>query len=407
MAAGTDTVRQQVAYDDEERPPTRSPGPTGEQALVLAEIHQQLKAVKAERDAALEQLDLVRQQLAETSRAGTGDGGEQQEEVQRDSWERLRRLGADAGWLVEARTVEVTEVDVASGAFGVTHRALWRGGEVAVKQVRVSTPEEAMCFLREVEAMSSVRHPCVLPFIGAVLSPPDATWILADWMPGGDLATWLHGDRTKGIPKLQRPLSHRLQKALEVAAGMQALQELRPPIMHRDLKPSNVLLDGAGVARVGDMGLAKRCTEEMRGSATGETGTYLYMAPEVMRHEPYDSKVDVFSWAVLAAEMVSGETPYHEWAMEPEQIALAVAHHNLRPTLPHDLLPGVASLLRLAWDPNPVKRPFFRDITRDLRRLLKREHLEGHGPGTMHSANPVGNFIRGLGFGAGRPWSAR
>lgn len=39
---------------------------------------------------------------------------------------------------------------------------------------------------------------------------------------------------------------------------MQALQESSPPIVHRDLKPSNVLLDSAGVARVADLGLARR-----------------------------------------------------------------------------------------------------------------------------------------------------
>lgn len=65
---------------------------------------------------------------------------------------------------------------------------------------------------------------------------------------------------------------------------MQALHGQHPCIMHRDLKPSNVFMDAGGHARVGDFGLTRRLMpHESRASLTGETGTYLYMAPEVMR----------------------------------------------------------------------------------------------------------------------------
>ena len=58
----------------------------------------------------------------------------------------------------------------------------------------------------------------------------------------------------------------------------------RPPLTCSDLKPSNVFVDAGGAARVGDFGLARRLLpDESRASLTGETGTYLYMAPEVMR----------------------------------------------------------------------------------------------------------------------------
>lgn len=64
---------------------------------------------------------------------------------------------------------------------------------------------------------------------------------------------------------------------------MCALEGSRPAILHRDLKPTNVYLDGGGACRVGDFGLARRLLAESRADLTGETGTYLYMAPEVMR----------------------------------------------------------------------------------------------------------------------------
>ena len=56
--------------------------------------------------------------------------------------------------------------ELGQGSFGTTYRGWWRGGEQAVKHVRVSTPDEATSFLREVHALSSLRHPNVMPFFG-------------------------------------------------------------------------------------------------------------------------------------------------------------------------------------------------------------------------------------------------
>jgi serine/threonine protein kinase len=72
---------------------------------------------------------------------------------------------------------------------------------------------------------------------------------------------------------------------MQVAQGMAALESLDPPIVHRDLKPSNIFIDGGGCARVADMNLSLRLHPDSLVNLTGETGTYMYMSPEMMRHE--------------------------------------------------------------------------------------------------------------------------
>ena len=55
---------------------------------------------------------------------------------------------------------------IGEGSFGTTYRGSWKGGECAVKCVRIANPDEAQSFLREVETLALIRHPNVMPFFG-------------------------------------------------------------------------------------------------------------------------------------------------------------------------------------------------------------------------------------------------
>lgn len=43
---------------------------------------------------------------------------------------------------------------------------------------------------------------------------------------------------------------------------------------------------------------------------TGEVGSYRYMAPELVKHEPYNAKADIYSWAVISWEILTVRRPY-------------------------------------------------------------------------------------------------
>jgi len=62
--------------------------------------------------------------------------------------------------------------------------------------------------------------------------------------------------------------------------------------IHRDLKSGNLLLSKSGTVKVTDFGLSRFL--DKTGDMTAETGTYRWMAPEVIRHEPYTKAVDVY-----------------------------------------------------------------------------------------------------------------
>lgn len=136
-------------------------------------------------------------------------------------------------------------------------------------------------------------------------------------------------------------------------------------MIHRDLKSANILLDGSRLA-ISDFGLS-RPYEVHKQEFTAETGSYRWMAPEVTRHEPYDEKFDMYSYACLAYEMVSYRRPFD--SMTVLEAAFAVARDGLRPELPVSCPPLIATLIRQCWAQRSEDRPSFTDVYRRLEEI--------------------------------------
>ncbi|KAK4372998.1 hypothetical protein RND71_008382 [Anisodus tanguticus] len=201
------------------------------------------------------------------------------------------------------------------------------------------------------------RHRFVLQPMGACLDPPDHGWIVTNVL-AMTLKDLLHGPgkrrKQRAIPL--PPFKERLIKAMEIAQGMQYLHEHKPMVIHRDLKPSNIFLDDSMHVRISDFGHARFLNDEDK-ALTGETfdliveksGTYVYMAQEVIRSEPNDEKSDVYSFGIILNEHVTGDYPYIETDYGPSKIALEVAEKGLRPELPEQDEP-LEELIQLSWD---------------------------------------------------------
>ncbi|GFH29521.1 dual specificity protein kinase shkE [Haematococcus lacustris] len=116
---------------------------------------------------------------------------------------------------------------------------------------------------------------------------------------------------------------------------------------------------------------------------SGQTGTLMYMSPEMFKEEPYTEAVDVFSFAVVMYELFHRYLMLHAISLEGtdeevEAYAERVSNGFRPPIAPH-LGPEFQSLLQQCWAQDPATRPRMDQVVQRLRQL----QLEGlMGPGT-------------------------
>jgi serine/threonine protein kinase len=84
------------------------------------------------------------------------------------------------------------------------------------------------------------------------------------------------------------------------------------------------------------------------------------MAPEVIEHNPYREKADVFSFGILLWELLTGRVPYEH--MTPLQAAVGVVQKGLRPLIPATCPEGLAATMRDCWQRDPQERPSFEEL---------------------------------------------
>jgi serine/threonine protein kinase len=142
-----------------------------------------------------------------------------------------------------------------------------------------------------------------------------------------------------------------------VARGMAFLHGLK--ILHRDLKPENIFLDQNGYPRIADLGFAKY-SESTR--QTVQTGTPLYLAPEVWLGLYYGFPADVYSFAMLFYEVIEGKPPMLKNVRTQAQQKTAVCDKGVRPLCSNLTTPKQQELLALMWAPGADTRPTFEEI---------------------------------------------
>ncbi|XP_014517924.1 serine/threonine-protein kinase HT1 [Vigna radiata var. radiata] len=244
----------------------------------------------------------------------------------------------------------------ASGAHSRIYRGVYKQRAVAVKMVKMPFQDEEKKelleeqFNSEVALLSRLFHFNIVQFIAACKKPP-VYCIITEYMSQGNLRMYLNNKEPYSLS-----MERIVRFALDISRGMEYLHS--QGVIHRDLKSSNLLLDDDLRVKVADFGTS--CLETRCRKSKGNSGTYRWMAPEMLKEKPYTRKVDVYSFGIVLWELTTSLLPFQ--GMTPVQAAFAVAEKNERPPLPASCEPGLAHLIKRCWSVNPSKRPDFSDI---------------------------------------------
>ncbi|KAH7316514.1 kinase-like domain-containing protein [Stachybotrys elegans] len=155
-------------------------------------------------------------------------------------------------------------------------------------------------------------HPFITNLL-ASFSDHDALYMLLDYVPGGELFSYLRKFRHFNEPVARF-------YAAEIVLVLEYLHEHQGGVAYRDLKPENLLIDKDGHIKLVDFGFAKRLG--YRDSRPVETytlcGTPEYLAPEVIHNKGHTTAVDWWALGILIFEFLTGYPPF--WHRNPIEI---------------------------------------------------------------------------------------
>lgn len=146
-------------------------------------------------------------------------------------------------------------------------------------------------------------------------------------------------------------------------------------------------------------------SREMSSQTMSRLGTIQYSAPETLRGEHYGEEVDIYSFGILAWEMVTDEIPFEGQAplkyvtctisnTHHKRVASDVAYNKIRPVIPPSCPPELAELMSACWKDKPKKRlhflraanshrPPFTVIVQTLEKIIAKYEEEAIGKETL------------------------
>ncbi|XP_072781889.1 serine/threonine-protein kinase Nek11 isoform X2 [Taeniopygia guttata] len=188
-----------------------------------------------------------------------------------------------------------------NGSFGsvylVNDRKAKREELKVLKKISVGDlkPNETVEANLEAQLLSRLDHPAIVKFYASFVER-DSFCIITEYCEGGDLDFKIQEYKDSGKMFTQSQI---IDWFIQLLLGVNYMHERR--ILHRDLKAKNIFLKD-NLLKIGDFGVSCLLMSSCD-LATTLTGTPYYMSPEVLKHQGYNTKSDIWSLGCILYEM--------------------------------------------------------------------------------------------------------
>ncbi|OAD80732.1 hypothetical protein PHYBLDRAFT_88191, partial [Phycomyces blakesleeanus NRRL 1555(-)] len=256
---------------------------------------------------------------------------------------------------------------IGKGSFGRVYLAfnVNTGDVIAVKQVQPHQQNHhqnhqnhqhdmVKALYQEIAMLKDLDHDNIVQYLGYGQDEAEGVvHIFLEYVSGGSIASRL---------QLRGGFDERLVRyfTYQILLGLSYLHS--KSILHRDIKAANILVEADGVCKISDFGLSKKNDYSQVYDANSRMslrGSIYWMAPEVVKNEPYSAKVDIWSLGCTVIEMLTGQRPWIAF----NQIATLYNLGCLKsPKIPKQISKEAKDFLELCLQIDPDKRPTAQEL---------------------------------------------
>ncbi|KLL03765.1 MAG: hypothetical protein MRECE_9c019 [Mycoplasmataceae bacterium CE_OT135] len=280
-------------------------------------------------------------------------------------------------WIPYEKFIEVEYL--AEGGFGKVYKARWTEGnihhwdienkqwnrekdyckdyrEVVLKSLNNS--QDNIDFLQETANHKIIDDwfNNIVPCYGISQDPNTGNYLMVmQYMPEGNLRHYL-SNKNKELN-----LREKITQLVNISQGLKDLHQKK--LVHRDFHSGNIL---KGIEKtaclITDLGLCRPADETKQEKIYG---VMPYVAPEVLNSKSYTQAADIYSFGIVAYEILSSLPPYYDRAHN-QYLGIAICQ-GLRPNFQIKIPPLLEDLIKKCWDADPKKRPIASELERNLR----------------------------------------
>ncbi|CAN6714679.1 unnamed protein product [Malus baccata var. baccata] len=220
--------------------------------------------------------------------------------------------------------------DLGRGSAGQVYKGVLPSGQVvAIKHINKSNTSDS--FTREVEGLSRIRHPNLVCLFGCCVEDGEQ-YLVYEYCAKGNLAQHLLSDD----PVLT--WERRVKILRDCALALRYLHHyIDGCIVHRDIKLTNILLTDNLEPKLSDFGLAKMLGMEETKVFTDVRGTIGYMDPEYMTSAKLTCASDVYSFGIVALQLLSGQKVFELDLDARDQLTRKAKDISMNKRPPEDL----------------------------------------------------------------------
>ena len=252
------------------------------------------------------------------------------------------------------------------GAFGAAYKVMKieDNSIYVIKRIEIKNAQkkELESIKKEAQILSKIKSEYVVRYYDS-FQDKDSFNIIMEFCDGLDLRNFINEHR-ESKQYINESLIFYI--ILHICLGLKEIHDQN--LIHRDLKPDNLFISGDNSIKIGDFGISKQLQSENEYAKT-QTGTMIYMAPEIINGEKYNNKVDIWSLGCIIHELCTLNYCFHSNSIRGLITNISESNHErINEKIYSKQLQNLIDLLLI---PDYKKRPDIKQVIKYVKNCIK------------------------------------